>query len=813
MTSRWPRRGGRAEEPLAPPHLRIGDGGVGAGRDISHNAFGTGSQVFDQRQYHQHQHVQGEARPVEWPLEIGRVPPLASAFQPRTALRKRIDAVRSAEAPAAQVLTGSGGVGKSQLAASYAAEAVRTGTDLVLWAPASDVHQVIAAYARAAVLVGAPGVEGAHPDADARAFLSWLATTSRSWLVVLDDVTDPAGMAEWWPPQSRGGPGRTLATTRLYDAQLTGAGRRRIDVDVYSPQEARDYLSGRLHADGCDHLLDGAADDLTRELGCLPLALGHAAAYMINQALPCAAYLDRFGESDRRLDQLLPPEADTEGYGRQVAAALLLSLDAAQRSEPQGLAAPALSLIALLDPAGHPHALWGSIGVLLHLTQARGSAYGKRRWWRKAEPPALVTGEEAHATLRTLHRYGLITSDLRDEPRAVRCHALTGRAVRETLVADHGDSPASAAAMALLTAWPDAGEDSPDLEAALRSNTAALARNAGDGLWGPLGLPALDRAGESLVALHHASESIAYHEWLIPQHERLLGAGRASTRTARDRLALAYRQAGRNREAVALEERNLAYTESELGWEHPDTLASGARLALSRRLARLHEDAEVLERRVVVGIERLRDSPDPAVMYARSLIARCHELAGRVGEGIALVEQLLTEYEQRLGREHRYTLLMRSTLAARYGKAERSDEAIALQRQVLASFERSVGPDHSDAVQAKADLADRYRDAGRTDEALALREQIVAVREDCLGPEHFLTLNARCHFADALGRAGRVVEAVALLEEILPVQERALGPKHLDTMFTRILVQRLRGGDLDELRREFLEVFRTPLAD
>jgi CO dehydrogenase nickel-insertion accessory protein CooC1 len=49
-----------------------------------------------------------------------------------------------------QVVSGGGGVGKSQLAAAYAADAISTGTDLVAWADATQPGTVIDAFARAA---------------------------------------------------------------------------------------------------------------------------------------------------------------------------------------------------------------------------------------------------------------------------------------------------------------------------------------------------------------------------------------------------------------------------------------------------------------------------------------------------------------------------------------------------------------------------------------------------------------------------------------------------------------------------------------
>ncbi|WP_199552392.1 hypothetical protein, partial [Streptomyces sp. N35] len=56
---------------------------------------------------------------------------------------------------------------------------------------------------------------GSTPDDSAgaaQAFLAWLAATERRWLVVLDDISDPAAADAWWAgrnPRHRRGPGTT----------------------------------------------------------------------------------------------------------------------------------------------------------------------------------------------------------------------------------------------------------------------------------------------------------------------------------------------------------------------------------------------------------------------------------------------------------------------------------------------------------------------------------------------------------------------------------------------------------------------------
>ncbi|MET7919208.1 tetratricopeptide repeat protein [Streptomyces avermitilis] len=548
---------------------------------------------------------------VVWPVEIGPVPTLASAFQPRSALRQAVDDARSSGAAVVltQVLSGGGGVGKTQLAAACAIDALRDGVDLVVWAAATETQQVITQYAQGAARIRMPGATGQDPESDARALLEWLATTPQRWLVVLDDITDPDGVSRWWPV-SRSGTGWVLATTRLKDAHLTGGGRTRVDIDVYTPQEADAYLQTRLTSENMIHLLDDQTAALADALGHLPLALSHAAAYMINEELTCTAYLNLFTHRQTRLSQALPETADTEGYGRQIATTLLISLDAAQAADTTCLAAPALHIAALLDPAGHPHALWTTPPLLNYLTAHRTPSHP-----HEPAKQTQVTSGQAHTALRLLHRYALLTCDQRTEPRGVRIHALTARAVRETTTEDQQALLAAAAADALLELWPEVDQPHPDLAASLRANTDALAGHTQDQLWHPDAHPVLYRAGTSLLNAGLAASATAYWQDMTTASERLLGDDHSHTLAARAHLAVSYGQAGRAGEAILIEERVLLDSERVLGDDHPDTLTVRANLAVS------------------------------------------YWEAGRTGEAIGLLEQVVADRERVLGDDHPDTLL------------------------------------------------------------------------------------------------------------------------------------------------------------
>ncbi|WP_261575757.1 tetratricopeptide repeat protein [Frankia gtarii] len=773
--------------PPAPEATSVSGSGVAS----ANNGAVANSGVMGPVTVEHHHHPQAAA-PTAWPVLVGRPPALASAFQPREVLRDRIVGERGRGADViltqqdgrsvgrgTRVLAGGGGVGKSQLAAWFAHQAFKQGIDLVVWVNATTVDQVITTYARAAARVGAPGADGTDPDADAQSLLEWLHTTSRSWLIVLDDVTDPATLADWWPPRQPAG--WTLATTRLRDATLVSGGRQQVEVDVYAPDESIDYLTDRIGQAQCSHLVDENAGGLADAVGHLPLALSHAAAYMINQEETCTNYLARYTDTETRLADLMPAGADPDGYGRAVAVTLLLALDAADSSDPVGLARPALALAAMLDPAGHPDSLWGTPATIGYLGVHRTGGIGKP-----------VTADQARKAVRLLHRYGLLTHTPTDGARAVRIHALTARATRETL-ADL-TAVSYTAADALLDLWPEADHTAPDLVAALHVNTSVLTAIAGDLLWQPDRHPLLYQAGTSLLRAGQHTAAVTHWQHLAGHATQLLGEEHPNTLTARGNLAVAYDRAGRSAEAISLHERVVADRERLLGGEHSDTLAARGNLATSYRLAGRIAEATILLERVAVGFTRLFGHDHPHTLTTRGYLATSYRHAGRAIDAIRIEEQVAAGWERLLGDDHPHTLTARAHLASSYGRAGRITEAINIEERVLADRERILGEQHPDTLIARVNLAASYGQAGRTREAISLQERVAADSTRLLGNQHPHTLTARANLAASYGRTKRTGEAISMLEQVAADRARLLGEKHPDTIAA---VDSLRGWRRD----------------
>lgn len=507
--------------------------------------------------------------PEIWPVRIGALPMRAADRQDRSVDDELARALNGGgTAVACQVLSGMGGVGKTQVATAYAHRQWEQGElDLLVWVSATTRENIIAAFAEAAIAVcGSTRGDSEH---NASTFISWLARSDGPrWLVVLDDVASPADLADLWPPTSPAG--RTIVTTRCRDAALDGVGRHRIDVDLFTRSEAADYLHDRLRGDA--GRLSGAAA-LAAALGRLPLALAQAVAYILDQpGIDCEDYRKLFVDRAIRLAEL-SPDTLPDGHRRTVAATWSLSIERADSHSPEGAATAILRLACLLDPNSIPIEIFTCRRAQRFLSAEVG-----------AEESTTVEPRTTERMLGRMHRLSLIDFD----GCQVRVHALVQRAVFDDIEAQQRVVTAHAAADSLDEVWP-----SPDNQlaasAVLRSNIEYLQRGAEAALFATRIHPVLFRMGYSLASHGQVSAASNHFQHLYEISRQRLGEDHLETFEVCFALAVSLGSAGDAAGAVAALEKVLDGRQRVLGPHHPGTRAAREGIALWKNAARAPE--------------------------------------------------------------------------------------------------------------------------------------------------------------------------------------------------------------------------------
>ncbi len=575
-------------------------------------------------------------------------------------------------------------------------------------------------------------------------FLSWLGETSRSWLVVLDDLADPANLDGLWPA---GPAGRVLVTSA--DAAAVPSGMRVVPVGLFSLREAISYLSGCLSADPDKrHGVIELAQDLDLE----PVALAQASAVIANSPLSCREYRAHFV---RRREQLAESSS-----ARPPAAAVTwtFSFGRADQLAPGGSAQLLLALAALLDGHGIPQTVLAAPAAGTFLTGG-------------GDVPA--SSGRARAALAALEQAGLLTVEPVTAPPTVRISPVLQAALRAAMPEGMPDQAASSVADALLQAWPE--RELPGWPASgLRSCVATLRRITGDLLWDGGCHPLLVRAGDSLDRARLTGPAVDHWRDLATTCGRLLGGGHPDTMLAAQRLADAYLAAGRAADAVPWFQWVLDSLTQKLGPDHRDVIEARRRLGHTLVAALQFPAAITVLERMVPQFEQVCGPEHTDTLGARDELAAAYLAAGQYSDAITLYRRTLADRERAQGARHPQTMTTRHGLADSYLASGRAKEAVAAYKRVVADRERVLGPDHLDTLTARNNLGAAYEKTGKPAAAELACEQAWAGFERVLGPRHPDTLRSRAGLAKVYRRLGRYGDARALLRDTVDRLERIL---------------------------------------
>lgn len=275
-----------------------------------------------------HQRVLRNDPGLSWtpaPLVLARahLPPRDVRFHGRSAELVELGALLNTGRRV--VCTGLGGIGKTALVVEFA----HRHHGPVLWIPCESEAALATQLRSLAVQLGL-----LSQDMD-----DWL---RRTWdhlsaipdlLVVFDSVGGPELLRAYSPRD----PSRIQSVITSRHAAWSGLAEL-LELECFAPDEAHTFLEARSPL---SHELDSRR--LVDELGCLPLALAQASAFMDQAALTCGEYLAIYRE---RRDEILGRGAPHD-HPDTVRTTWTLSVEQAAEESPS--AAGLLEVLAFLD--------------------------------------------------------------------------------------------------------------------------------------------------------------------------------------------------------------------------------------------------------------------------------------------------------------------------------------------------------------------------------------------------------------------------------------------------------------------------------
>jgi Tfp pilus assembly protein PilF len=584
----------------------------------------------------------------EVPNFTGRGPDLAALDR---ALRSGKTAVITQAA-----VQGLGGVGKSTLAIQYAWENRERYAGA--WWLGADTQPGIVDGLVALGAIFIPGLQEAKDRAEAaRAALNFIAEGgfAKPWLLLYDNVEQPKALDGLLP---RAG-AHVLITTRFPDWKGRAAA---VPLGVFAPGEAEQFLldrTGRTDRQGAARLAD--------DLGHLPLALDHAAAYCKRTGTS----FDKYRELLPELIKRAPKDAD---YPRSVYATFSLAIEhaAADCAEAEKL----MGILAYFAPDDIP------------LSLIRADAMSE-----------IARGEAVAA----LCEVSLLEVENEGDQAAVSVHRLAQTVMRDRL-AKRGEAEevASLALTLVADAFPvgDGDKDPSDVRswplcAALRPRALSALRSAPDnGSVTEKTSRLLNQLAVYFLARAEHAEAEPLMRRALAIDEENLGPDHPSVAHDLNNLAALLKDTNRLAEAEPLMRRALAIDEQSFGADHPDVAIDLNNLAQLLQARNRLAEAEPLMRRALSIDEHSLGPDHPSVARDLNNLAGLLQATNRLAEAEPLMRRALAIDEQSLGPGHPSVAIRLNNLAGLLQATNRLAEAEPLMRRALDIFTASLGPDH-----------------------------------------------------------------------------------------------------------------------
>ena len=691
------------------------------------------------------------------------------------------------------LLWGTGGIGKTQICLKFIEE-ISGRFSYVFWVDAFSVESITMS------LRGISSISAAKAfclDNSIESVLQWISGIQEEWLIVFDNADEPPVyvVEKFIPPGNRG---NILITSRNRSMGTLISFENIIEINEMEEVDAITLLLKASYLDAsAEHIK--VARNIVTELGCMPLAVHQAGAYI--EAGRCS--IDKYLQQFSLHRQTLMSDATFKGasnYDRTVYGTWDLSYkEIKKRASGESSAGDA--------QASHAAILILQICAFYHHSSIskdifRSAAEESREHVVNSElaeilPLAISSLDHTLLALDSnghwdefvfgqgiavLLSFSLMRRDKSSEILSV--HPLVHCWSREQMSKSEQQRMYEIGSLILCCAISQklSSHDFgirrliyPHIKAnELHGSQMGLIKKYYDDKWNNF-IYVLGEIGD----WKHA-EQLGVQ--VMDIRKKLLGAEHPKTITSMANLAMIYFDQGKLKEAEQLLMHVLDMRKKLLGTEHPDTLTSMANLATTYFDQGNLNEAEQLMVQVLDISKKLLGAEHPDTLTSMASLASIYSNQGKWNEAEQLKVRVLDMRKKLLGAEHPDTLTSMANMATTYANQGNIKEAEQLEVQVLDISKKLLGAEHPDTLTSMGNLASIYSSQGKWNEAEQLKVQVLNVRKMLLGEEHPETLTSMANLASTYANLGNLKEAEQLKAQVLEMRNKLLGAEHPDTL-------------------------------
>ncbi|KAG9231001.1 hypothetical protein BJ875DRAFT_470717 [Amylocarpus encephaloides] len=693
-------------------------------------------------------------------------------------------------------------------------------------------------------------------DPNERAAKSWLSSSERPWLLLIDNADDSKLEIERYFPD--GDQGLILITTRDPSISKHGTiGQRFYHFDRLAQEEASELL---LRAAG--HLKPQApsilqlASTISKALGALPLALIHAGNAIRARYCGLGDYLEYY---DRNWKMIRQHQRLTKHHANEGHADEYLEVYSSYEILYRGLESmkyerfkDAIQLLRIFSFLHHENIAFEiliaavkhpriereaqvsqakiEVAKLNHEYEAKGASWGSYLWTQGISLLEFVLKDRSSIVLPTFLR----DSELFTCPDDcnVRLRKALGELTRLSLV-NHHEVSDSYSMHPLVHTWVRERPEMSTRDQAIwcEAATSTISRC--------ILLPPLSNTVEShaelprkvlphLIAIAKCQERIREDfrhnskTMRRPWPRLLRDEGLTMMQALRTaRASLVYAQCGYFSEAETCQRSVMEYVYKMRGPHHPRAME--ITLALADTLlhqSRANEAAD-LQEHVYEGCLKTLGSFHPRKWKVMAALGQSRRFQGRFTESIDLFEEAITGMKQSLPETDINIYHSMEHLGVTLWYCLRYEEAKERQQEAVKGLTSILGQSHIKTLEAIESLAVTRIDLGRkllaTDKKLGLlylegaREDllfVVAHRTTQLGDKQPYTWLAKCNLAKAEAALGNLDVGEQIIHSLLPMAASHLGEDHIGVLAGKNHLAKIMAeqGRYQEAETIFIEI-------
>lgn len=735
-------------------------------------------------------------------------------------LSTRLSSVESCQRVA---MVGLGGVGKTQIVLEFAYRKRRTTPDCsIVWIPATEPSAFEQAYRRVGTDLKIPGIAADGADVKYLVKESLSKHTAGPWLLIVDNADDSEmlferkygenakyALIDYLPFSPNGS---IIFTTRNRKAAIKQAANNIIHVGMMENDVAREALSKSLLQ---PEILDDMAttDQLLDLLDRLPMAIIQAAAYMNENDVTVAQYIELYNESEQEKIEMLSEHFEDEGRYREgqnsIATTWFISFK--QIRQRSLVAIENLSFMAcllhqnipqsVLPPATSKREFIEAIGILTAYSfvvkQDNGQVFSMHRLVHLATRNWLRTeGNLSSWTNKAFERLTEIIPAGGHKNRKVWTaylphakHILTSLDMAEghdkvIILSDH-------------------------LGKCLYSNGQYIEaeqahRNTLDLRMRSLGLDhpdTLDSSAFLAEALSHQgkfTEAEMLHKQTLRRRKDVLGAEHPDMMVSMQYLGQVFAGQGNYIQAEKMHREARDLRVKILGAENRNTLTSMSYLGEALNQQGRHKEAEQMHQQTLETRLRVLGLEYPATLASMSCLGVAQRNIGKYSDAEKTQRRVLEHRTRALGTRHPHTLITKRWLADALHHQRKYSESVEINQEVFDLQVQLLGPKNPDTLFTLSSLADTLHCQGKTDQAEHMHEEVLHLRVQSLGAEHPDTLKSKSSLAQILYEQGKKQEATDMQQQVLDQQVKSLGIEHPHTRSSKLTLENMQHKSLAE---------------